>query len=193
MSGPKPSYPITLGETEVKRLQHLAQAHTTGQSLAVRAKIVLSAHTHPEWSNQQIAKAIGTTDRTVRKWRGRWIATHSIADAPRSGAPRGFSPSGSCSSHRNRLQSPPSARRPACSLESPNDRSCDRGGQQKVHPFQQNRGALAASRADSTLELSSVATYSRCQAISATGSPSAPALRAGSGFSEAGDLAGVHG
>jgi hypothetical protein len=34
----------------------------------------------------------GTTDRTVRKGRGRWVATRTLADAPHSGAPRRFSP-----------------------------------------------------------------------------------------------------
>lgn len=67
MRGPKPSYPISLTETEVKRLQQQARAHTTGQSAAVRARILLSAHEHPEWSNQQIAQGVGATDRTVRK------------------------------------------------------------------------------------------------------------------------------
>jgi hypothetical protein len=28
----------------------------------------------------------------VRKWRRRWNETHSLDDAPRSGAPRHFSP-----------------------------------------------------------------------------------------------------
>src|SRR2546429_287533 len=90
MSGPKPSYPICLTEAEVKQLQKQERAQKTGQSVAIRARILLSADEHPEWSNQQIAVAVGTTDRTVRKWRGRWVATHSIADAPRSGAPRRF-------------------------------------------------------------------------------------------------------
>src|SRR6266699_1716816 len=31
-------------------------------------------------------------DRQVRKWRKRWVTTHTLADAPRSGAPRRFSP-----------------------------------------------------------------------------------------------------
>jgi len=92
MSGPKPSYPISLTEAEVKQLQKQERAHTTGQSVAIRARILLRANEHPEWSNQQIAKAVGTTDRTVRHWRGRWVTTHSIADAPRPGAPRRFGP-----------------------------------------------------------------------------------------------------
>jgi hypothetical protein len=36
----------------------------------------------------------------VRKWRQRWSQTRSLSDAPRSGAPRRFSPCGSCTSQR---------------------------------------------------------------------------------------------
>src|SRR5205807_7068203 len=92
MSGPKPIYPISLTEAEVKSLREVARAHKTGQSMAMRARILLYANEHPEWSNQQIAHVLATTNRNVRKWRGRWVSTHSIADAPRSGAPRRFSP-----------------------------------------------------------------------------------------------------
>jgi hypothetical protein len=93
MRGPKPSHPIALTTEEQEHLHSLIRAHTTGQSLATRARIVLSAHEHPEWSNQQIAQTVGTSDRLVRKWRERWTVAHSLADAPRSGAPRRFSPS----------------------------------------------------------------------------------------------------
>ena len=103
MRGPKPAYPIQLTAEEAKRLQHLIRAHTTPQTLAVRARIILSANAHPEQSNQQIASSVGTTDRTVRTWRARWVTTHSLADAPRSGAPRRFSPRGACASHCHRL------------------------------------------------------------------------------------------
>ena len=41
----------------------------------MRARIILTAHAHPEQSNQQIALTVGTTDRTVRTWRGRWVKT----------------------------------------------------------------------------------------------------------------------
>jgi hypothetical protein len=99
MRGPKPSYPITLTDTEAQELEHLVRAHTTPQALALRARIILLAHAHPEQSNQQLASAAGTTDRTVRKWRGRWVQTHQLADAPRSGAPRCFPPSGARASH----------------------------------------------------------------------------------------------
>ena len=92
MRGPKPSYPIELTNDESKEFEHLIRATTTPQAKALRARILLCADKHPEQSNQQIAALCGTTDRTVRKWRGRWVKTHSLADAPRSGAPRHFPP-----------------------------------------------------------------------------------------------------
>ena len=103
MRGPKPSYPITLTEAEARKLERLVRAHTTSQALVLRARIILRAYEHPDYSNQQLASALGTTDRTVRKWRGRWVQTHQLADAPRSGAPRRFSPSGTRASHRHCL------------------------------------------------------------------------------------------
>src|SRR5260221_14503020 len=69
MRGPKPSYPIELTAAESKRLEHLIRASGTPQAQAMRARIILTAAQHPEQSNQQIALASGTTDRTVRKWR----------------------------------------------------------------------------------------------------------------------------
>ena len=103
MHGPKPTHPIALTTEEAKHFQQLIRAHTTPHALMVRARIIVSANSHPEQNNQQIASAVGTTDRTVRKWRARWVATHSLADAPRSGAPRRFSPSGTRAGHRHRL------------------------------------------------------------------------------------------
>lgn len=60
------------------------------QVKVVRANIILSAHEHPKWSNQEIARQAGCTDRAVCKWRrqekgkplGRWglngIAAHLV-------------------------------------------------------------------------------------------------------------------
>ena len=81
MRGPKPSYPIELTSAEAKQLEQLIRAHTTSQSLALRARIILRAYEHPEQSNQQLASTLSTTDRTVRKWRGRWVKTHEQASA----------------------------------------------------------------------------------------------------------------
>jgi hypothetical protein len=103
MRGPRPAYPIQLTAEESQHFEHLLRAHSTPQALAMRARIILTAHTHPEQSNQQIASTVGTTDRTVRAWRGRWVKTRTLADAPRSGAPRRFSPSGARTSDGHRL------------------------------------------------------------------------------------------
>src|SRR5258708_13679261 len=92
MRGPKPSHPIELTKAEEEQISHLVRAHTTGQTLALRMRIILGAHAHPEWSNQQIAREVGTSDRQGRKGRGRWVATRSFAYAPPPGAPARFSP-----------------------------------------------------------------------------------------------------
>lgn len=92
MRGPKPKYKIQLFDKETAQLRQLIQSRKAPQGKAVRARIVLAAQDHPEWSNQQIAHRVGCTDRTVRKWRRRWIETHSLEDLPRPGAPRRFSP-----------------------------------------------------------------------------------------------------
>lgn len=92
MPGPKPSYPIQLAPEQAVQLRQLIRAHTTPQTSSLRARIVLAAHEHPDWSNLQIGQHVGTADRIVRKWRRRWTQTQSLDDAPRPGAPRRFSP-----------------------------------------------------------------------------------------------------
>jgi transposase len=92
MRGPRPAYPIELTAEEVEQLHQLVRAHKSPQAQAVRARIILQAYEHPESSNQQIAAQAGTSDRQGRKWRKRWVITHALTDAPRSGAPRRFSP-----------------------------------------------------------------------------------------------------
>lgn len=94
MQGPKPKYEIDLTTEEERELRKLANAYTAPYAKVVRARILLSAYDHPEWSNKQIADEAGCTRRTVRKWRKRWAETRSIEDLPRPGAPRRFSPSG---------------------------------------------------------------------------------------------------
>ena len=90
--GPKPKYVFQLTAEQESRLRKLVAARKSPQAQVVRAKIVLAAHEHPEWSNQQIAAAAGCTDRNVRKWRRRWTETKKIEDLPRPGGPRRFSP-----------------------------------------------------------------------------------------------------
>jgi hypothetical protein len=92
MRGPKPKYPVELTTEEEKQLRQLERAHNTPQAKARRARILLAAFDHPDWSNQQIAQEAGTSDRVVRQWRRRWSERRSIEDLPRSGRPRVFSP-----------------------------------------------------------------------------------------------------
>jgi transposase len=92
MRGPKPKHRIELTTEEEQFLRRLAGGRKSPQDKALRARILLLAFDHSEWSNQQIAQEAGCTDWTVRKWRRRWVATRSIEDLPRPGAPRRFSP-----------------------------------------------------------------------------------------------------
>ena len=91
MRGPKSTYRIQLSQEEAKHLRQMVQAHKPPQAQVIQARIVLTVHEHPDWSAPQIAQASQSSDRMVRKWRKRWLTTHSLADAPRSGAPRRFS------------------------------------------------------------------------------------------------------
>jgi len=92
MRGPRPRYPVELTPEEECKLRRLVNSRKAPQGLVMRARILLAAYDHPEWTNQQIARHVGCTDRTVRKWRKRWAERRSIEDLPRPGAPRRFSP-----------------------------------------------------------------------------------------------------
>ena len=76
MLGLKPQTPITLTEAEAHRLQRLVRARNSPHGQVVRAQIVLPTHEYPDWSNQAIVQALELTDRTVRKWRRRWLETY---------------------------------------------------------------------------------------------------------------------
>ena len=92
MRGPRPKYRIELTTEEEQELRRLVNSRKAPQGKVQRARIVLAAYDHREWSNQQIAREAGCTDRNVRKWRRRWAERRSIEDLPRPGAPRRFSP-----------------------------------------------------------------------------------------------------
>jgi hypothetical protein len=92
MRGPKPKYPIELTTEEEQELRKLANSRSGSYVKVIRARMLLAAYDHPEWSNLQIAEEVGCRRRNVRKWRKRWAETRSIEDLPRPGAPRRFSP-----------------------------------------------------------------------------------------------------
>ncbi len=99
MPGPKPKYVIRLLDNQIAALNQLVRSHKAGQAQVMRAKIVLAAHEHPEWSHPQIAHQVGCADQIVRKWRKRWVETQYLEDLPRPGAPKHFSPGGAHPSH----------------------------------------------------------------------------------------------
>ena len=90
---------IVLSEQERAELERLVRGYTTGQQLAVRARIVLAAG--DGLNNSEIARWLDLDDETPGHWRGRWLAFRDVpletvsvaerlADAPRCGAPARF-------------------------------------------------------------------------------------------------------
>jgi transposase len=86
-------------------LERLVRAWSTGQQLALRARIVLLAG--DGWNNLQIARELGVDDETPGHWRRRWLQFRDVplaelsvakrlADAPKPGAPAKFTPEQVC-------------------------------------------------------------------------------------------------
>jgi putative transposase len=104
MPGPRPPE-IVLSDEERAELGRLVRAHTTGQQLAVRARIVLLAA--EGLSTSQVARALGLDVGTARQWRARWLRCRDVppeetsvagrlADAPKPGAPARITPEQVC-------------------------------------------------------------------------------------------------
>ncbi len=104
--GPVP-LPLVLSAAQQAVLTALLRRASCPQALALRAKILLGAATGQR--NEPLARELGCTPKTVRKWRGRWRAAAArlaaadhdtttlaqtvaavLADAPRSGGPGTF-------------------------------------------------------------------------------------------------------
>ena len=84
---------LQLAPDELNQLKLLVQAHRTPQAIARRAQLIEASLAHPDWGTKQMARVLHRPESWVRKWRRRWKETHSLQDAPRSGAPRRFSAS----------------------------------------------------------------------------------------------------
>src|SRR5215471_9449406 len=94
MPGPKPPA-VPLSEEERQGLHTMIRAHKTPQHLSFRAQIILllaERLTAPD-----VARRLGTTRPTVRRWRRHWLkrpgctVPERLQDAPRPGAPATFS------------------------------------------------------------------------------------------------------
>jgi len=104
LSGPK-APEIVLTEAERNELERLVRARTTGQQLAMRARIVLLAG--DGLSTEEIARRLHLEADTVRQWRARWHASagsppaarsaaQRLADVPKSGRPARITPEQIC-------------------------------------------------------------------------------------------------
>src|SRR5467141_3583869 len=92
---PTPIAPrIILAQNAQLELQTLARAHSTPQSLALRARMVLRAAAVDQPTNLQIGHELGCSNLTVGKWRRRYLELGfpGLHDAPRSGRPRTIAP-----------------------------------------------------------------------------------------------------
>lgn len=88
---PTPIAPrIIVAQNTCVDLQTLVRAHTTPQSLALRARIILRAAAVDQPSNLHIGRELGCSNLTVGKWRRRYLelGVPGLQDARRSGRPR---------------------------------------------------------------------------------------------------------
>ena len=85
---------IRLSREERQHLQKVANAHSSPQAQAFRSRVILRCGQTGRPTNQEVARAFGCDPGTVAKWRTRFAAQRlgGLADLPRSGAPRAFSP-----------------------------------------------------------------------------------------------------
>ena len=88
---PTPFAPrIILSQNARTDLQTLARAHSTPQSLGLRARIILRAADTDTPTNRQIGRDLGCSNHTVGKWRRRYLTRgfSGLQDALRPGRPR---------------------------------------------------------------------------------------------------------
>jgi transposase len=93
---PTPIAPrIILSQHARSDLQTLIRAHSTPQSLALRARLVLRAADADQPSNLTISRELGCDNHTAGKWRRRYLnlGLSGLQDAVRSGRPKRISPS----------------------------------------------------------------------------------------------------
>jgi transposase-like protein len=85
---------IRLSREEKYHLQKVANAHSSPQAQAFRSRIILRCGQGDRPTHDQVARQFDCDPGTVAKWRTRFAARRldGLADLPRSGAPRAFSP-----------------------------------------------------------------------------------------------------
>jgi transposase len=74
--GPKPAE-LSLSEGERTALEVLVRRHSTPKQLAIRGRMILGAADGKR--NAEIARELGTSVDTVRKWRMRWLSVQAVS------------------------------------------------------------------------------------------------------------------
>ena len=74
--GPKPAE-LQLTEEERNELEAMVRRHSTPQQLAKRGRMILGAADGKR--NAQIARELGVSVDTVRKWRMHWLEVQAVA------------------------------------------------------------------------------------------------------------------
>ena len=102
---PKPIHQPRFTEEQLAEARRLAGKHSAPVRTVLRARLTLALAEHPDHSHEAIAAQCGLDRDTVYKWRRRWAQeAWSLEDAPRSGRPRTFSPSGGNHHQSSRLR-----------------------------------------------------------------------------------------
>lgn len=85
---------ISLSPDEAQELQRICKAATSAQAKVFRARIILRCARGDDPTNWQVAIELGCEPDSVCKWRRRFSESRleGLADAPRTGRPRSFSP-----------------------------------------------------------------------------------------------------
>ena len=115
MPGPK-APPVDLTEDERQELLALIRAHKTPQHFSFRAQIIL--HLADGHNAHEVARRLGTSRLTVRRWRRHWLRRPNCAvperlqDAPRSGTPATFSVEQWCQIMALACEAPADSERP---------------------------------------------------------------------------------
>ena len=132
MPGPKPPA-VPLSEEERHTLHTMIRAHKTPQHLSFRAHVILLLA--EGLSAPDVARRLGTTRTTVRRWRRHWLTRQGCAvperlhDAARPGAPATFHAEQWCQIIALACEPPEAAGRPI-SHWTPRelaDEACQRG------------------------------------------------------------------
>lgn len=112
---------VKLSEKERQELEKLVNKHQTGQQMALRARIILTASSGQ--TNTTIAQKYEVKHDTVKLWRNRWVKLQDISlddlsveqrlsDAPRPGAPAKITADQRCKIEALACEQPEKAGRP---------------------------------------------------------------------------------